>query len=483
MRLRAADLGRYGWAIAGLTLLAALLRFPTLGVQSFWKDEAVTVVRILRPSLWQTLATIPHSEATPPFYYVLAWLWTRVFGTTEFGIRSLSALIGTATVPAAYLAAVRILPRRAALAGAALLACSPYLIWYAQEARAYALLALLGALSFLFFLQARTTTARASWVAWAVVSALALATHYFAVFIVAPEALWLLLRAPRRREAILAVGLVAVAGLALLPLAITQAHQGHDGWIHRLPLTGRVSSTASYFLIGPSGAPMPLLTLAAGTLVLAALWLLAVRSDPDERAGARTAALLAGAALVLPLGLSVVGVDFLFHRNLIVSLVPAALVVAAGAGARRAGALGIALTVALCAVSLAAVLATDTERRHQRADWRSVARALPPVPGGRAIVTPSLGDEPLEHYLARTAALHGAAAVGEVDLLGWPAAGTPTPSAPAGFSLSERRRVGAFTLIRYRALAATLVRRASLAQQQLGPEHPGVLISEPVPQR
>src|SRR5207302_4100086 len=98
-RPRARALSTYGWALAGLTVLAASLRFSTLGVQSFWHDEAVTVGRILRPSLFDTLKTIPSSEATPPLYYVLAWGWTKVFGLGEVGVRSLSALFGTALVP------------------------------------------------------------------------------------------------------------------------------------------------------------------------------------------------------------------------------------------------------------------------------------------------------------------------------------------------------------------------------------------------
>src|SRR5436305_1859876 len=100
-------LGPAGWALLGIAAGAAALRFSTLGVQSFWHDEAVTVGRVLHPGLGATLREIPSSEATPPLYYVLAWVWTKVFGTSEAGIRSLSALFGTATVPVAYAVGAR----------------------------------------------------------------------------------------------------------------------------------------------------------------------------------------------------------------------------------------------------------------------------------------------------------------------------------------------------------------------------------------
>ena len=70
-------------ALLALCALAALLRFPTLDLQSFWFDEAVTVVDDLRPSLAATLGRLPSQELAPPLYFVLAWAWSRPFGIGE----------------------------------------------------------------------------------------------------------------------------------------------------------------------------------------------------------------------------------------------------------------------------------------------------------------------------------------------------------------------------------------------------------------
>src|SRR4051795_12417425 len=161
--------------LAGLTALGAALRFSTLAVQSYWLDEAVTVV-LVRKSLGGVLSTIPNSESTPPLYYVLAWLWAQLFGTGEVGLRSLSALIGTASIPVFYAAARELVSRRVGLAVAALAAVNPLLVWYSQEARAYALLALLGGLSLLFFARLARSVDRRSLALWALFSALALLT-------------------------------------------------------------------------------------------------------------------------------------------------------------------------------------------------------------------------------------------------------------------------------------------------------------------
>lgn len=153
-------------ALVALTAGAALLRFPTLHTQSYWYDEAITV-ELVRQPFHAMLGALPHSESTPPLYYVLAWIWSQILGTGEAGLRSLSAAIGTATVPVTYAAGRQLVSRRSAFVAAALVAVSPFLVWYSQEARAYALLVLLGALSLIPLRRAVGPRAGGPLAAWA----------------------------------------------------------------------------------------------------------------------------------------------------------------------------------------------------------------------------------------------------------------------------------------------------------------------------
>src|SRR4051794_15460150 len=120
------------WIVAGLTVLAAVLRFATLDVQSYHHDEVVTASRILREGFGHAMDAVSFSESAPPLYYALAWLWTQVTGTGEYGLRSLSALAGVATIPVAYLLGQALRERRAGIAAAALVAVNPMLLWYSQ---------------------------------------------------------------------------------------------------------------------------------------------------------------------------------------------------------------------------------------------------------------------------------------------------------------------------------------------------------------
>ena len=96
---------------------------------------------------------------------------------------------------------------------AALVAVNPLFVWYSQEARAYGLFVLMGALAMLCFLRARAGARAAAHRAFAITGSLALLTHYFAVFLLIPMALWLLCDRRSRRAALPAIGVLRWSGL------------------------------------------------------------------------------------------------------------------------------------------------------------------------------------------------------------------------------------------------------------------------------
>jgi mannosyltransferase len=271
-----------------LTALAAALRFATLDLQSFDFDEAITVGPVLGGSFDAMLDTIPKTESTPPLYYVLAWPWTQVFGLGEVGVRSLSALFGTALVPVAYGAARELGGRRAALFAAALVAVNPQLIFYSQEARAYSLLALLATLSFWAFLLARREPGRRGLALWALASAAALLTHYFAAFLVVPEAIWLLaVRRPRLPVAIACLPLAAV-GAALVPLAVRQS-DGRTDWISDFSLGERLRGAVKISLTGEYDPTSNWQLGLLGLVLIAAMAVALHRASTRERRAAALA--------------------------------------------------------------------------------------------------------------------------------------------------------------------------------------------------
>ncbi len=370
-------LERRPWAVvAGLTALAALLRFATLGDQSFWLDESATVDVLGGP--WADMFDeLSSSEATPPVYYVLAKAWTGMLGSGEAGLRSLSALAGTLTVPVAYLLGREAASEQAGLVAAGgLVAVHPYLVWYSQEARAYALFALLATCSLLFFARVLEHGVRRSLVAWTVFAALTMATHYFGGFLVAAEALWLVARGPRR-SALVASAVLAAVALALLPLVLEQRSQGgNQAWIVERSLGQRLDATARGFLAGETTRRLRGAVPLAALLACIGAVLLLGRERLAERRGLVAIAVVTVAAAAIPVTLALFDADYVVSRNFLFGLVAALVLLAAGLATGRAGRLGMAVALAL--FTLYAVLDVKAVRDEslQRDDWSAAVSAL-----------------------------------------------------------------------------------------------------------
>lgn len=393
------------WIVAGLTLGAAVLRFATLGEQSYHHDEIVTASRILRAGFGHAMNAVGFSESTPPLYYALAWGWTQLTGTGEWGLRSFSALAGVLTVPVAYLLGAELRGRRAGLWTAALVAVNPMLLWYSQEARAYSLLVLFAALSLLFCLRAARSGARRDFLWWGLFSGLALATHYFAVFPLAAELVVLLRR--RRRAALPGVGVLACFALALLPLAYHQMSVGHAEWIGEYSLGHRLSEAAGTFVTGETGdiigeSERPWLSFAPLALCAAAFALLLWRGGREERRSAALPFAVGAGAIAVPAAVALLSTskDYVLARNLIPALVPLLAVVAIGVSLPSARRLGALLGTALVVYSLGFCLAAGSLSSLQRPDWDAVAAKLGAPSGPRAMVTWTLGEASLRYYLS-----------------------------------------------------------------------------------
>ncbi|MEA2432025.1 MAG: mannosyltransferase [Thermoleophilaceae bacterium] len=436
--------------LAALAAVAAALRFTRIGHQSFWLDESYTVDLVQRP-FGDMLSGVASTESTPPLYYALAWLWAKVFGHGEAGLRSLSAVFGTLTVPVAWRAAREWFDSpRAGLVAAALVAVNPFFVWYSQEARSYSLLVLMAALSLLFL-------ARRAYAWWAVTAALALLTHYFAAFLLVPEAIWLLWSA-RERAARLAVGAAGAVGAALIPLAIHQRDLGHTSFIADLSLRIRVTDLPKKLVTGELGTPTPLIGPLAGLIAVAAI-LYALRSRP-----ARVLVAMAAAAALLPLLLTVVGADYVLPRNLIAVYVPIVLVAAAG----LAGRIGLAGAGVICAVALVVNVEVASDVKLQRDDWRGAAKALGRAPETRVvIVTPVYAKKPLRLYAGSLPPVPPSGVdVREVDVI---VNGRPPkdPAPPQGFTEVSRTGTPSYLVVRYQAPTARHF--AGVALLQKGP--------------
>jgi mannosyltransferase len=387
------------WAVIGLIAVAAVIRIIAIDNQSFWMDEALTAFEA-RSSFGGMLGTVLHVETTPPLYFVLIWVWAHLFGSGEVALRSISTLSGIALVPITYLAGKELVSRRVGVLAAAFVTVNPFMIWYSQEARAYMLLTALCGASFLWFIRARRAPTPRNLARWTIWSALALMTHFFAGFLVAPEALWLLWVA-RSRVAGGAIAVIALIELAMVPFAVSDTSHGAN-WIASVPRNARISSAILEWgvsiLYRRATVNQGLLAGAALLVILAGLVM--AGGDSRTRRGAGVTAVLAASVFLAPLALGFLGQDYFLSRNVMPALVPVTVLVAAACLAPRTRLLGGLLAGVLIAMFSWAAIRVQTELPFERPHWRSVARALGPATVPRAVLAAGgTTADPLKIYL------------------------------------------------------------------------------------
>ena len=143
-------LSRSTFLLLVLIALAAFLRFYRLDAQSFWNDEGNSA-RIAERSL-QLITEAAAGDIHPPLYYYTLHVWRGIFGSSEFALRSLSAVLGVILVWLTFLIVRKVFDANVGLIAALIAAINPFQVYYSQEARMYMLLAVISAAATLMLL-------------------------------------------------------------------------------------------------------------------------------------------------------------------------------------------------------------------------------------------------------------------------------------------------------------------------------------------
>jgi mannosyltransferase len=124
-----------------ILLLAFALRWSHLGARNLWFDEAWSWYVSRQPV--SVILEEGRSNIHPPFLHIVLKVWTALFGESRVALRMPSLLANVGTIGLTYVLGRWMLSRRVALLAAFFLALSPHQVFYAQEARMYALVTVL----------------------------------------------------------------------------------------------------------------------------------------------------------------------------------------------------------------------------------------------------------------------------------------------------------------------------------------------------
>ena len=263
--------------LLALLLLGFWLRVHNLDAFSFWTDEGLTparsgypVAQILRNEI--VIQGYVSTDTHPPLYYLIIHVTRQLFGLSDFTFRYPSVLFGVLLIPLLYQFGRRLVPSPLGrglwrgslplgLLVALLTTVNPLQVYYSQEARMYTLLVLLATgMSYVLWLALGAShflkcvapsdgpdkkvqpTSESGMhpergrvlrllAAYSVLAALAVYTHYTAVFLVAAQTLfwgWLLWRAGLRRLIIGALVAGALAAIPLVPYTLPRLTSGGE---------------------------------------------------------------------------------------------------------------------------------------------------------------------------------------------------------------------------------------------------------------
>lgn len=196
--------------------IAAIMRIAGIWIPQFWYDENFTLILSRLP--FDRMISATAGDVHPPLWYLITWTVSHIAPLAPPWVLRLPSLVFSLASLVLLRKVMRewILPAKIQLGAMLIMALVPMQLWYAQEARMYALLEMLVLLAVLY-------TLRGNWIGLFVASLALLYTQNYGVFYLASIGLLVLVRDWRSvPHAALAIG---SAGALYLPWVRVLASQ------------------------------------------------------------------------------------------------------------------------------------------------------------------------------------------------------------------------------------------------------------------
>jgi hypothetical protein len=264
------------WVLYLIIAVAFALRVHRLGDQELRGDEGFSW-NYIQGAPGEILARIiREGDPQPPIHYWLLWGWATLTGDSEFAMRAWSAFSSLMLVPLMYQTGRQLWREEVGLLAAGLTAIHPQQIWLAQDVRnmyQLALIALLAGTLLVRRFHHEDTKARRhtktffNWPGYVACGALAMYSHYYALFpLMAHGAYALWPRLGWRRSALLWVIAGSVIALLVAPWALVILPVYSRGQLAdpgALPFTTYASAVIGDLAAGPAFSDSTKLLVAA----------------------------------------------------------------------------------------------------------------------------------------------------------------------------------------------------------------------------
>jgi len=304
--------------LLAIVLLAFALRAYRLGRQSLWDDEAKSVW-VSSWSVTEILVEQSQHEH-PPLHYLLLHGWMPLAGESEFSVRFVSLFFGLLSVPMIYKLGEALHNARLGLLAAFVAAISPFWVYFSQETRMYTAVTFFSLSAVYFFARILRDHRKLTggkrlglglWLGYILTTLCSLYSHYFALFAVVVEnlflvALWRRYRSLMKSWALAQIGVallflpwLAFMALGVISLETSQPERtafigpnapAHgliatwlEGWRGRKSLVNVFRTCLIAFGLGESAPPNFKLPLAAVFLIILIVGTVFLAKDRSSR--------------------------------------------------------------------------------------------------------------------------------------------------------------------------------------------------------
>ena len=214
----------YLYLSVALLLLMCLLSISMLHPDSLYADEAISVLHMGNPYVYNNFGEVTHSiqvnspQHAPGYFWLLS-IWVRFTGYPQFALRAFSMLMGILGAAMIYRLARDMANKQAGLLALTLMSTSILYIFYMHEIRMYSQIFLVLTLQLWFYYRIISEAKPANWL-WLglyLSTVAALYTHYLSIFPIFGLCLYHLLFTKKDRRWWVVVVLLGLAGASFVP--------------------------------------------------------------------------------------------------------------------------------------------------------------------------------------------------------------------------------------------------------------------------
>jgi len=179
------------WSIIFIFLISSLIVLPNITRESLWFDEIFSANASLTvSSLHEMFTQYIFKDVHPPFYQMLLYFWSKIGGDSDFNIRLLSYVSILISIFFSFSLLNKYFTKKIAIIFAVISIFTPAILYYAEEARPYALMyGLANILSTIYVIFAVNIKQHRNiqnnlLIAYFILGVLALYTHFFGYILI-----------------------------------------------------------------------------------------------------------------------------------------------------------------------------------------------------------------------------------------------------------------------------------------------------------